>query len=122
MEENAKLWAGSADILSADASEARVPLCSQVLAIEPSVRAAALNADRMSALPARWAYGNLDSCVTILPSFLPAISGSPAGERILLFEILVDHHGDSLGLALDLHFHAKPIVEPGDNLNFSPLN
>src|SRR5438445_1725601 len=44
--------AGSADILSAHASEARVPPPAHAVAVESSVRADALNADRMSALPA----------------------------------------------------------------------
>src|SRR5437899_12193955 len=44
--------AGSADSLFAHASEARVPPPAHAVAVESSVRADALNADSMSALPA----------------------------------------------------------------------
>src|ERR1051325_793855 len=46
----------------------------------------------------------------------------PAGERILLIEILIDHCPDILRLVVDDDSHAEPVVETRDDLHLRALN
>ena len=118
--------AGSADILSAHASEARVPPPAHAVAVESSVRADALNADSMSALPANeallkllsspnlaskeWVYRQYDHMVRTNTVVLPGADAAVVRIKETRRALAVALDGNGRYCAIDPREGAKLIV------------
>src|SRR5438445_7900237 len=118
--------AGSADILSAHASEARVPPLAHAVAVESSVRADALNADRMSALPANeallkllsspnlaskeWVYRQYDHMVRTNTVVLPGADAAVVRIKETRHALAVALDGNGRYCEIDPREGAKLIV------------
>ena len=118
--------AGSADILSAHGSEARVPPPAHAVAVESAVRADALNADRMSALPANeallkllsspnlaskeWVYRQYDHMVRTNTVVLPGADAAVVRIKETRRALAVALDGNGRYCAIDPREGAKLIV------------